>query len=305
MSAVYCPGKIIWESEMIVITGATGNIGSQVLAYIMRSDQHVRVIARSPSKLPPEAQARVEIIEGSHGDFDTVMRAFDGAEAAFWLVTGDTNAPSAEAAYVEFSRPGVEAMKAHGLKRVVGISALGRGWPKAAGHVTATVKLDELIATTGASYRALTCGSLMETILRQETSIRDRGVFYWPSPGSFKMRAIATRDVAEVASRLLLDPTWTGVEDVPLMGPEDVSFDEMARTMSEVLGKPVRFQPISMEDMREMMISRGATDGMAQAMVDMLTAKSERMDHLLPTASLTPTTFRQWAELVLKPSIGA
>ena len=299
--------RITCEIEMIVVTGATGNIGSQVLANIMKSDRQVRVIARNPSKLPPEAVARVEIIEGSHGDFDTVMRAFDGAEAAFWLVTGDPSAPSAEAAYVEFSRPGVEAMKAHGLKRVVGISALGRGWPKAAGHVTATIKLDDLIATAGASYRALACGSLMETILRQAPSIRDRGVFYWPSSGDFKMRAVATRDVAEVASQFLLDPSWTGVEDVPLMGPDDVSFDEMARTLSEVLGKPVVFQPISMEDMREMMIGRGATEGMAQAMIDMLTAKNEGMDHLLPrtTTPLTPTTFRQWAELVLKPSIGA
>jgi len=293
---------------MIVVTGAAGNIGSQVLARIMRSEQQIRLIARNPSKLPPEAHARVEIVEGSHGDLATVMRAFDGAEAAFWLVTGNTSAPSAEAAYVEFSRPGVEAMKAHGVKRVVGISALGRGWPKAAGHVTATIKLDDLIATAGVSYRALACGSLMETILRQTTSIRDRGVvFYWPSSGGFKMPAVATRDVAEVASRLLLDPTWTGVEDVPLMGPDDVSFDEIARTLSEVLGKPVVFQPISMGDMREMMISRGATDGMAQAMIDMLTAKNEGMDHLLPrtTAPLTPTTFRQWAALVLKPSIVA
>ena len=79
------------------------------------------------------------------------------------------------------------------------------------------------------------------------------------------------------------------------MGLDDVSFDEMARTLSEVLGKPVVFQPISMGDMREMMISRGATEGMAQAMIKMLTAKNEGMDHLLSrtTAPLTPTTFRQ------------
>ncbi len=196
-------------------------------------------------------------------------------------------------------------MKARGVQRVVGISALGRGWPRDAGYVTATLKMDDMIAQTGVSYRALACGSLMENILRQTASIRDRGVFYWPSPGNIKAPAVATRDVAAVAARLLLDASWSGVESIPLMGPEDVSFDDMARIMSETLGKPVSFQEISMDRNKAMMIDRGATEGMAQAMVNMLTAKNEGLDRMVPrtNASETPTGFRQWCELVLTPAV--
>ena len=46
-------------------------------------------------------------------------------------------------------------------------------------------------------------------------------------------------DVAAVAARLLLDPSWRGQEDVPVLGPEDLSFNDMAQIMSEVRGKPV------------------------------------------------------------------
>ena len=287
---------------MIVITAPTGNIGSQVLAHVLNGAEHIRLIARDPSKLPSGIRERVEVIEGSHSQSDVVMKAFDGADSVFWLVTGDPSATSAEAAYVDFARPAVDALRQRGVKQVVSISALGRGWPTDAGHVTATLRMDDMIASTGISYRALTCPSLMENILRQRAPIRDQGVFFWPTPGDFKMPACATRDVAAVAARLLLDPSWSGVDEIPILGPEDLSFNDMAGIMSEVLGKPVRFQETAMDDMRAMMTGRGASEGMVQAVVNMLTAKHEGMDHKVARTPSTssPTSFRQWCEEVLK-----
>jgi uncharacterized protein YbjT (DUF2867 family) len=290
---------------MIVVTAPTGNIGSQVLAHLLDSGEPIRVIARDPSKLPPETRRRIEVIEGSHSARDVVMRALDGADRVFWLVPSDPRAASAEASYVDFARPGAAAMKSCGVQQVVSISALGRGWPKAAGHVTATLHMDDLIASTGIGYRALACSSLMENLLRQIVPIREQGVFFWPIPGDFKTPFCATRDVAALSAQLLLDRSWSGVDAIPMMGPEDLSSNDMARIMSEVLGKPVRFQEMEMEDMRQMMLGRGASAGMAQAMVDMLTAKTEGMDHMVPRRlpSDAPTGFRAWCETVLKPAV--
>jgi uncharacterized protein YbjT (DUF2867 family) len=292
---------------MIVVTAPTGNIASQVLAHLLDRGEPIRVIARDPSKLSPETRERVVVIEGSHSERDVVMRAFDGADRVFWLVPSDPRAASAEASYVDFARPGAAAMKSCGVKQVVGISALGRGWPKEAGHVTATLKMDDLIAGTGVAYRALACSSLMENLLRQVVPIREQGVFFGPIPGDFKTPFCATRDVAALSAQLLLDRAWSGVDAIPMMGPEDISSNEMARIISEVLGKPIRFQEMAMEDMRKMMLGRGASIGMAQAMVDMLTAKNEGMDHMVARRlpSDAPTGFRQWCEAVLKPAVQA
>jgi len=112
-----------------------------------------------------------------------------------------------------------------------------------------------------------------------------------------------------VAARLLLDPSWTGVDSIPMLGPEDISFDEMMAIISDVIGKPVQYRLISMDDLKAMMIKRGAAEGMAQAMVNMMTAKNEGMDHLVErtpsSSSDTPTSFRQWCEDILKPAISA
>ncbi|MDQ7250006.1 NmrA family NAD(P)-binding protein [Dongia sedimenti] len=292
---------------MIVVTAPTGNIGSQVLAHLLDSGEPLRVVARDPSKLPAETRRRVEVIEGSHSQQDVVLRAFDGADRVFWLVPGDPRAASAEAAYVDFARPGCDAMQRCGVKQVVGISALGRGWPKEAGHVTATLKMDDLVASTGVAYRALACSSLMENLLRQVVPIRDQGVFFCSSPADFKLPFCATRDAAALSARLLLDRSWSGVEAIPMMGPEDLSGNDMARIMTEVLGKPVRCQEIGTEDLRKTMLGRGASAGMAQAMVEMFVAKNEGMDHLVarPAPNPAPTGFRQWCEMLLKPVVEA
>jgi len=227
---------------MIVITAPTGLIGHQVLGNVVGSGQPVRVIVRDPSRLPAQARDRVEVVPGSHGDIGVVDRAFTGADAVFWLVPPDPRAGSVEAAYVDFTRPACDAFKRHEVRRLVGISALGRGTAVAdrAGLVTASLAMDDLIASSGVSYRALTMPSFMDNLLRQVESIRNRGVFSSPIGGDRKLPTCATRDIAASAARLLLDDSWSGQGHVAVLGPEDLSFNDMARIMSEVLGQPVR-----------------------------------------------------------------
>ncbi len=290
---------------MIVITTPTGDIGARVLAHVLDAGTDVRVIARDPSKLPDDLAGHVEVIEGSHADPDVIGRALSGAESVFWLPPGGPASPSAEAAYVDFSRPFCGALPSSSVTHVVGVSALGRGWPKPAGHVTASLRMDDMIGDTGVNYRALACGSLMGNIARQAGPIGGEGVFFEPSPGDLKLPHVAGADVAAEAARLLLAPDWRGVAEVPLFGPEDLTFEEMAAIMSAVLGRPVRFQEIPMEGFADAIRSKGASEGMVHAYVEMLTAKNEGMDTRARPGEpgATPTTFRQWCEDELRPLI--
>src|SRR5437879_4678492 len=214
---------------MIVVTTPTGTIGHQVLENILDSGEAIRVIARDPSRLPSQTRKRVEVVQGSHGDIDVVNRAFGGADAVFWLVPPDFQAESVEAAYVDFTRPACDALRSQGVKRVVGVSALGRGVARNAGLVSASLAMDDLIASTGVSYRALTMPSFMDNILNQVEAIKNQGMFFSPISGDRKLPTCATRDIAAVAARLLLDSSWSGQGSVPVLGPEDLSFNDMAQ----------------------------------------------------------------------------
>jgi uncharacterized protein YbjT (DUF2867 family) len=290
---------------MIVITAPTGQIGRQVLAQVLDGGEPVRVIARDPAGLPIHVRERVEIVQGSHGDPDALDKAFAGADAVFWLLPPNPRAASVEAAFLEFSRPACDAFPRHGVERVVGVSAIGRGVTDNAGLVTASLAMDDLIASTGVSYRALTMPSFMDNLLRQVEPIRNQGVFFDMVSGDRKAPTCAIRDIAAAAARLLLDESWSGVGSVPVLGPEDLSLDEMARIMSEALGKPVRYQQIPPDAIRERLIGNGWTEAMAQGMVDMMLAKEEGLDNAEPRTpqSTTPTSFRQWCEEVLAPAV--
>ena len=292
---------------MIVVTTPTGSIGRQVLDQILEQRASIRLIMRDPSRLPSHVRERVDVVKGSHGDSSVVNEAFVGADAVFWLVPPDPRAASVAAAYVDFSRPACDAFQRHGVKRVVGITALGRGTPQAgnAGYVTGSLAMDDLIASSGTSYRAVTNPSFMDNILRQIASIRSKGIFFSPIDGDRRMPTCATRDIAAVAARLVLDETWSGVDHAAVLGPDDLSFNEMATIMSDVLGKPVRFQQTDFDAYKAQFLGFGMSDAMAQGMTDMARAKNEGLDNaeLRTSANTTPTSFRQWCEDLLKSAV--
>ena len=292
---------------MIVVTTPTGLIGHQVLDNLLDSGEELRLIARDPPAIPADVRARLDIVEGSHGDAAVVDEAFAGANAVFWLTPPDPQAPSVEAAFVGFTRPAAEGFKRHGVKRVVGVSALGRGtpWAEHAGYVTGSLAMDDLIASSGVSYRALTNPSFMDNIVRQAESIKKQGIFFSPIAGDRKLPSTATRDTAAAASRLLLDESWSGVDEVPLLGAEDLSFNDMAEIVSEVLGKEVRFQQTTFEAYKDRFLGFGMSDAMAQGMTDMAWAKNEGLDNGVQRTpeNSTPTSFREWCEAVLKPAV--
>ena len=261
--------------------------------------------ASSAARLPSHIGDRVEVVPGSHGDLDVVTRAFAGARAVFWVVPPSPHAETLEAVYLDFTRPACDAIKNQGVERVVGVSALGRGVVRNAGLVSASLAMDDLIAGTGVGYRALTMPSFMDNLLRQVESIKSQGVFFSPIAGDRKDPACATRDIAAVAAELLLDDTWSGQEEVPVLGPEDLSLDDMARIMSEVLGRPVRFQQVPGEAFKAGLTANGMSEAMAQGMADMAVAKNAGLDNATPRTprSTTPTSFRQWCAEVLRPAV--
>ncbi|APO70775.1 short-chain dehydrogenase/reductase SDR family protein (plasmid) [Rhizobium gallicum] len=292
---------------MIVITAPTGDIGHQVVQKLLQSGAPIRVIARDPSHLTEEVRDSVEVVQGSHGDFAVVNQAFEGADAVFWLAPADPKAASVMAAYVDFTRPAAAALKEQGVKRVVAITALGRGSPLAdkAGFVTGSLAMDDLIADTGVAFRGLANPSFMDNIARQATAIRNLGKFFMPISGDLKLPSVATRDIAAVAARWLLDDNWTDQGEVPVLGPEDISFNDMAGIISDVLGKVVTYQQISFDAYNARFIQFGFSNAMAQGMSDMAWAKDNGLDlavSRMPENS-TPTGFRQWCEDTLKPAI--
>ncbi|MFE6050730.1 NAD(P)H-binding protein [Kitasatospora sp. NPDC056446] len=295
---------------MIVITAPTGNIGRRLLPLLLRAaparGEELRVVVRDPARLPEAVRERVEVVAGSHGDAATVERAFAGADAVFWLVPPDASAAPDEV-YSGFTRPAARAFAAHGVGHVVGVSALGRGTPQAhrAGLVTASLAMDDLIAGSGAAYRALACPSFYENLLEEAGSIREHGVFTDTADAGRPVPLVAVADVAATAAGLLLDRSWSGVGSVPVLGPQDLSPDDRARIMAEELGRPVRYRRRSLDELRSELLGYGLDGAFVEGVVDMKRAKDRGLDGGVDRSprAVPATGFAQWCAQTLKPAV--
>jgi uncharacterized protein YbjT (DUF2867 family) len=167
--------------------------------------------------------------------------------------------------------------------------------------------MDDLIASTGAAFRALSMPTFMDNLLHQAHVIKNQGMYADAITADLKLPTVATRDIAAVAARLLLDDTWTGQDSVPVLGPEDLSNNDMAAIISEVLGTTVRFQQVPGQADKDQFTGFGMSDAMAQGMLDMMMAKDHGLDSGVTrtpqNAIDTPTTFRQWCEDTLRPAV--
>jgi len=286
---------------MIVITAPTSQIGSKLVSELLNVDASLRLIVRDAAKLPADARARAEVIEGSHGDSSVVARAFEGAHAVFWLAPPDSSR-TLEQAWVDFTRPAAEAIRRHQVPRVVSITAIGRGtaWQDRAGPVSASIRMDNLLMDTGVAFRGIAMPSFMENTVRQAKLIKEQGKFFGPIRPDHKMPLTATCDMATTAAALLQDRTWTGQQQVPLLGPEDLSFNDQAAILSDVIGREVRYHQISFDQFKQQFLGRGASESFAQGYVDMYRAKDEGIDN---TVRHTPentarTSFRTFCQSV-------
>jgi uncharacterized protein YbjT (DUF2867 family) len=289
---------------MIVLTTPTGNVGSQLLTQLLDAgDESLRVIVRDPSRIDETVREQVQVIVGSHDDPAVLDQALDGAQGLFWLVPPSMRATSAEEYYLSFTRPAVEAIRRHHVGHVLGISSAGWNWPHPAGLLSAAHAMDTELERCGAAYRSLGMGFYMENLLRPLPQMTSEGILSLPLNPDRPLATIATQDIAATSASLLLDRGWQGTDRIPVFGPDHLTPNQMAATISDVLGSQVTFEQADLEHVTASTIKRGVPEGMARDFAAMYQAQQDGIyDEDWTQATPTPTNFRTWCETVLAPA---
>jgi len=111
--------------------------------------------------------------------------------------------------------------------------------------------------------------------------------------------------MATAAAWLLRDDRWQGQEEVPVLGPDDLSFNDQAAILSEIAGCPIRYQQIGYDQFKQQFLDRGASESVAQGYVDMYRAKEAGIDNVVARVleNTAATSFRQFCERVIKPAM--
>lgn len=187
------------------------------------------------------------------------------------------------------------------VPRVVAISGAGEKPKVPAGPASALHRMEEIFSETSASLRFLRCGNFFSNIVANWNSIATDGTFSSSIPGKVPAPHVAVEDIARVAVDLLTNPTWDGSKGLQMIGPKDLSNDEIAAELTRKLGKPIRYHQAPAETFKTDLILSGMSPSAAQGLIDI----SDYLENDYWTdpdvdRSLSPTSFSQWLEDVVK-----
>ena len=283
----------------ITITTPTGNIGSALTERLLDSGADVGLIARDPSKVADFAERGATVFTGSLEDQEVVNEATRGADALFWLTPPNMATDDLRAYQRRLGEVAQKAIRTNGIPYVVHLSSVGAQLGKGVGPVNGLYDVEKLLDDTGANVTHLRPGSFMENFLWQADAIREHSSVFLPISGDVKVPMIATRDIADAAARRILTLDWSGRHVIGLHGPRDVSYNEAAGILGQVLNRPVNHVRISNDQAIESLTGMGATPSLAKTYVEMYEAMDKGTFEISEPRSeetTTPTSFHDWAE---------
>lgn len=270
---------------MILVIGATGNVGRHVLSGLTAAGTAgVRALVRPGATAPAPG---IDVATGRLEDPDGLAAALAGVTTVFlvWPFLTTDGVPAV-----------LEAIGRH-ARRVVYLSSIGVGG--------AEEGADPIFALHAEVERRIRASGLPSTVLRADTlasntlgwaeQIRTTGAVRGPLTAATAV--VDPRDVAAVAARVLLDDAHVGATH-RLTGPEVISRPEQVLAIGAAIGRELRFDEVPVAEARAQMLA----DGRPPALVDaLLSAAENRAASTLVTSAVAdvtgepPRTFRQWA----------
>lgn len=240
---------------MILVTGATGKIGSEVMARLIEKRVRVRAFVRDRSRGEAWQRAGVELQVGSFEEGGALDRALTGVQTLFLL------SPARVDAELDVLARAADA----GVTRVVKVSAAGAAadspYPLARAHF----QVERRIAELRLAGTILRPGMFAQNLLGFADSIRRAGRFFG-AYGQGVIAPIDTRDIADVAVAALLQPAHAG-STYTLTGPATHDFRELASKLSAAVGRAIEYVDIPSSALREQLANQGLPSHVIEELV--------------------------------------
>src|SRR5437773_4449292 len=241
---------------MYAITGITGNVGGATARALLAAGQSVRAVVRNADKGQVWRKQGCEVALATIEDAASLSAAFQGAEAVFVLVPPNFD-PSPEFSEArEIGKALHSALAAARPKRVIYLSTIG-AQAREMNLLTQHSIIEKAIGDLPIPVTFLRPAWFMENCRWDVAPARETGVvpsFLQPIDKPVPM--VATADIGRAAAELLQE-TWKGHRVVELEGPHRVTPNEIATTFADLLGRPVRMEPVPRETWESLFKSQG------------------------------------------------
>ncbi|MFF4328969.1 NmrA family NAD(P)-binding protein [Streptomyces sp. NPDC001591] len=285
----------------IVVTTPTGHVGSRVVRLLLQAGVRPRVLVRDPARLGEETRERADVCQGDLTDAGFVREAVAGARSVFWVDPTPHTTADPVSVSLATAAPLVSAARAGDVGRVVLLSSIGAEKRHGVGHIDALAGIEEELDATGVDVLHLRCAYFFTNLLLDLDGLR-RGVLSTAFDPGHRMPWVDPRDIGDVVAARLLNDGWRGRVVQAVHGPEDLTFEQVARILTEALGRSVRLEPVGDDAVRKALRTAGLPPSAVEGIVGM-TAGSRDLVPEQPRDALTttPTRLAGWAHAELRP----
>ena len=288
----------------ITITTPSGNIGSKLADILLNNrEAQITLLARTPGKVEHVAARGARVVAGDQLDPAALDKAVDGADVLFWLVGMDYSAANVRARYNQFADAASGALRRHPGLRIVNLSSVGAQLADGTGPIKGLHDTEQKLIAAGKDVIHLRANFFMDNVLSSLPTIASDGAIYATQPGATTAEQVATADIAEAAAHYLLQGP-RGHHAVDISGPENISFDQVAATVGEAIGKPVRHVQIPPVALKAALSSAGLSADLATELVELQQALSEGIlrEQVGDLRWKGKVSFAQFANEVIKPA---
>jgi len=246
---------------MILITGATGNNGRELVRQLTAMGQRVRAFVRNPAEAAHLEGPDIELAVGDFDQPETLDAALQGVEKAFLLT------PVAERS-VHWQTAFVETARRAGVKHVVKFSGMGADSRTAPELLRLHGETDDKLRDSGVPFTILRPNSFHQNIRSSVDTIRAQGLFYLPLKNAAQS-TVDIRDIGAVAAKVFTSSGHEGKTYV-ITGPEALTFHQVAEKLSSVLARKIQYVDVPLSAAADGMRKSGMTEWDIRAVTELL-----------------------------------
>jgi uncharacterized protein YbjT (DUF2867 family) len=245
---------------MILVTGATGTNGMELMKLLSACGVPARAMVRSKDSAGGVAALKgVEIAVGDFDRPDSLSRALDGIEKTFLLTNSSERAEEQQCRFVAAARQA-------SVKLIVKLSQYAAEENSPVRFLRYHARVERAIKEAGVAYTFLRPNLYMQGLLSFRASIQTTGTFF-AAIGDAKVSVVDVRDNAAAAFAALTEPGHEG-RTYHLTGPQALSHAEMAEGLSAAAGRIIRFVDVPPEAMREAVLRIGLPRWQADGLIE-------------------------------------
>jgi uncharacterized protein YbjT (DUF2867 family) len=253
---------------MILVMGATGQVGSKITGHLLSANQEVRCLARHfPNK---ELFKGADIRQGDANSVAFLSQAMRGCDAVFTMTPPMPLEAEIRYAQNKFGEVIAEAIEEAGIKKVVNLSSVGANLDSGTGPIVGLHDQEQrLNEITHSDVMHLRSAYFMENLLDHISDIISYNRIYDIIPADIPISMIATQDVAARAAFLLMNPHFEGHSVEYLLGERDLSFSEISKILRSALKKSdLEYEEISAFEKKKMLLKTGLLPSWADAFIE-------------------------------------